>query len=107
MSCAAAGPWGLVGTIEEAMAAQARASVEGFLAFAVSWCERGAAAAAAVDAASDGQVGTGACARMCCFCRGKAGLHACLLRMMLLNICLASTPCLAQISALAARRSNI
>ncbi len=56
ISCAAAGPWGLVGTIEDAMAAQARSTIDGFLAFCVSWCaDRGAGAPPKV-CASEGAV---------------------------------------------------
>jgi hypothetical protein len=44
ISCAAAGPWGLVGTIEETMAAQARAPSDGFLAYWVPGCAAGGAA---------------------------------------------------------------
>lgn len=38
VTCKAAGAWGFVGTIEDAMATQAEAAVQRFTAFVLLWC---------------------------------------------------------------------
>lgn len=49
VTCEAAGPWGLIGTIEEAMASQAKTTIERFTAFCQDWCAQQGHAAAGTD----------------------------------------------------------